>query len=109
MADSHAHDPELDSLFALAWRHWNVSVTCAICQHRRVYEGHQLWWLFHRRGWNGSLSAIRKKLYCGRCWSTDCRKTTKLRCEPTRDLPNGDPLPWPSDRDWKRAVSELRG
>jgi hypothetical protein len=109
MADSTDRhlDRQLDTLFALAVAHWNVSITCRDCQQRRVFEGHQLWWLFQRRGWNEHISAVPLRFYCKTCWSRNCRKGPRPKCERTKDLPD-QMLEWPSDREWKRAVTLYR-
>ncbi|WP_380879529.1 hypothetical protein ACFB49_22790 [Sphingomonas sp. DBB INV C78] len=88
--------------------HYNVRVACRSCPHVRIFEGHQLWWLFHRRRWDDRLEHLPRRFWCSACWMASRRKVRPNTVTLTKDDPTGDALPWPDDREWKRVVSRYR-
>jgi len=84
-----------------------LRLTCPECGHTRVLDAVALWWLFHRRGWDDTLSAARGRLHCSACWTRDGHKA-RPRITVGRDPPTGEPLPYPDAATWKRLVSRYR-
>lgn len=100
-------ESRLNNLFLMALYHWNVRVDCR-CRHHRIFEGHQLWWLYHRKLWNDHESVFARRMFCSQCWSARLVKVRPCRWEKTRDEPTGLPLPWPDEREWKRMLRRYR-
>ncbi|SNT20889.1 hypothetical protein SAMN06295912_1598 [Sphingomonas laterariae] len=101
-------DRKLTCLQHAALYHFNIRVVCPSCRRVRIFQGHQLWWLFERRRWNDRLEEVPRRLSCSRCWVADHRKVRPIRVSLVKDLPTGDELPWPDERAWKRVVSRYR-
>lgn len=91
------------TLFECAAWHANILAICRKPQCRRVaiFNPHQLWWRFHRKGWDDHLSAVGDRLKCNACKSRAAVSTTKTRA-PTVELP------WPDEREWRRAIDRFR-
>jgi hypothetical protein len=107
-ADAAYQEARLTCIVHHALYQWNIRLTCRACRHARVFEGHQLWWLFHRRRWDDQMKSIGHRFYCGRCCNTDCRKIKTPAWQRTKDPPTGVALAWPDEREWKRAISRYR-
>jgi hypothetical protein len=72
----------------------------------RVLDAVALWWLFQRRGWDGTLGLVGRRL----CWPV-CQAAGQVRRPRLtigRDAPTGAPLPYPDAATWKRLVSPYR-
>lgn len=91
------------TLFECAAWHTNILAICRKPQCRRVaiFNLHQLWWRFHRKGWDDRLSIVGDRIICKACKSSAAVSTTKTRA-PTVELP------WPDEREWKRAAGRFR-
>lgn len=96
------------TLKELALHRWNLKVSCHSCPHARVFQGHELWWLFEQRRWDDSLELIARRFWCSQCFMRSPKKVRFPRCEKTKDEPTGDPLPEPDERAWKKVVSRYR-
>lgn len=81
--------------------HYNVRVACPAWRKGRIFEGHQLWWLFHRRRSNDGLNHLPKRFWCSHCWIADRRKVKPTTVALTQNDPTGE-------REWKRVVSCYR-
>ena len=86
----------------------NISLSRRQCRHVRVFDGRYLWWLFERRRWNDELKGIGRRFWCSECQIAKARKARDPTLTITEGAPTGMPLPWPSDREWKRLVSRYR-
>lgn len=87
---------------AAAWR-YSLLVICRNhqCRHVGIFNPHQLWWLFKRKGWASSLHDTQGRMKCSRCGASGALSATKAR----------DPniaLPWPSKEVWQREVRRFR-
>ena len=89
------------SLFECAAWHRPIVATCYPCNREAVFDPHQLWWLFERKGWDDSLGCIARRLKCQQCGGR-AKVTLERNAKPTVALP------WPDERVWKRAVSRFR-
>jgi ribosomal protein S27E len=86
---------------AAAW-HLAIVVDCRRCSHQAVFSPHALWWLFERRHEDCGFRNVARRMKCSKCgagafltWSKDKEPTVQL--------------PMPSESEWKRAVSRMRG
>jgi hypothetical protein len=91
--------------------HRNLAVSCQRCKRKTVFDGHALWWLFERRGWDDRLIAISRRFRCTAC--TRAKGAGPRRSEATvtvtvTEAPATVPLPMPDERAWKRLVSRQR-
>lgn len=66
-----------------------------------MFNPHQLWWLFECKRWDDALGLVARRLKCKQCGERG-RLTLDKRDKATVDLP------WPDEREWKRAVSRFR-
>ncbi len=87
--------------------HGNVAVHCPSCGHQAVFDGHALWWLFKRKGWDDRLRAAARRFRCTRCWHEQRRRKRPLDVVVT-EAPATSELPMPHERTWKRLVSRQR-
>jgi len=89
-------------LFDAAAQHYAVKLTCLRCRHQRIFDPHALWFLFDRKGWNDWLRDVRKRCRCTGCGARN----------PALDLVHeeatGEPLPMPSESEWKRMKAQRR-
>lgn len=83
-----------------------LRLTCPACDHVRVLDAVALWWLFQRRGWDGTLGLVGRKLCCSVCQAAGQVRRPRLAIG--RDAPTGAPLPYPDAATWKRLVSRYR-
>lgn len=108
---THARDHlnrKLTCLQHAALYNYNIRVACSACPHVRVFQGHQLWWLFERRRWNDRLEDVPRRLWCTRCAFGNRRKVKPTTVTLVKEAATGDELPWPDERVWKRVVSRYR-
>jgi len=99
---------EPSTIFEAAAFKQRLKVVCQQCQRASVFDPHQLWWLFDRKGWSGIFGDAVKRFWCRRCAARVGRKVKRARIELTADEPTIT-LPSPGEYDWKRAVSRFRG
>lgn len=98
------------TVFEAALHHEPVRATCRRCGRVAIFDPHQLWWLFHRRGWDDRLTAVGQRLRCSGQLppaANDCRGQASI------DLVRSNTdatltLPWPPEAEWKRAVRRVR-
>ncbi|MDQ1231478.1 hypothetical protein [Sphingomonas sp. SORGH_AS_0879] len=83
-----------------------LRLTCPACDHVRVLDAVALWWLFQRRGWDGTLGLVGRRLCCSVCQAEGQVRRPRLTIG--RDAPTGAPLPYPDAATWKRLVSRYR-
>lgn len=81
-------------------------LTCPACGRVRRLDAIPLWWLFRTRGWDDALPDAMRRLCCETC--RDDGRIVRPRHVVTRDLPEGDQPPYPSEHEWKRIVSRYR-
>ena len=107
MADLPTAYP-LRDLFDAAVRHRSIRLSCRRCGHARVFDGHALWWHFHRREWPDRFGDVRRRSVCSSCLERLGRKVRNPRLELVDEEPTGDPLPMPTEADWKRELRRRR-
>ncbi|MCR5872273.1 MULTISPECIES: hypothetical protein [unclassified Sphingomonas] len=92
------------NLFECAAWHIAIQVICRRPQCRRVavFDPHQLWWLFERKHWDMRLGEVNRKLRCSACKAGGTMSLLRGEAKATVSLP------WPDEREWKRAVSRFR-
>ena len=98
----------LRNLWDAAVRSYSIKLTCRQCQHVRILHGVGVWWLFERKGWSDTFYEVRRRALC-----TSCLRERGCICrKPKLDLVHeeitGEPLPLPSDREWKKALARHR-
>jgi hypothetical protein len=98
----------LRTLFDAAARRYCVKLTCLRCKHVRVLHGHGLWWMFEKRGWNDRFDDLRRRAICERCFKANGRKVRWPKLELVHEKLTGEPLPLPSEQEWKRALRRVR-
>lgn len=98
---------EPTTIFEAAAHRHNIRVACSDCGHASVYDPHQLWWLFERKGWVGTFSDAAKRFWCRACGTRLGHRVKHARIELTETDPTII-LPFPDERVWKRAVSRFR-
>ena len=98
----------LRDLFDAAVRQYGVKLTCLRCKHVRIFHAHGLWYLFQKRGWRDRFNDVRRRTYCQACLDKDQLKVRLPRLELVHEAPTGDPLPLPTQPEWRRALSRNR-
>jgi hypothetical protein len=96
----------LRSLEQCALHKRTLRLTCPRCGHVRVIDAVCLWWMFHRRGWDGALPSAAARLCCAFCRERGA--TARPRITVGRDAPTGEALPYPDEATWKKLVSRYR-
>jgi hypothetical protein len=91
-----------DSLFESACWFYQVCVLCRPCGHRAVFDPYQLWYRFHRRGWEDHIRHVRTRLKCSKCSAKDVVVQFEKNRQPTVVLP------MPPEREWQRMVKRFR-
>lgn len=84
-----------------------VIPTCS-CGNLARFEPHGLWWHFERRGWDDRLLAATGRFWCRKCRSRLRTTVRPIRLDIQPSGPGDFELPWPDEREWKRAVARLR-
>jgi hypothetical protein len=79
-----------------------VKAVCEECRHAKVFDAGRLWWLFHNRGWDQSLTALGEHLKCSEC------RGKKIEVRMSFDKPTGIQPSAPTDREWKDFVRGRR-
>lgn len=85
----------------------SVIPVCA-CGHRARFEAHCLWWHFHRQGWDDQFDRAVSRFWCRICASGKKRKVRPDKIEHAAWEEGDFELPWPDEREWKKAMSRLR-
>ena len=98
----------LRDLYDAAVRHKAVRLTCGACRRAAVFDGHALWWLFHRKGWLDGFEDVRKRCICVMCLHRRGAKVKAARLDLVDDEPTDTSLPMPSEIDWKREQRRRR-
>ena len=83
-----------------------LRLTCPKCGHVRVFDAVALWWMFHQRGWDGTLGVVGRRLCCSACQAEG--RTQRPHLVIGRDQPTGAALPYPDAATWKKLVSRYR-
>jgi ribosomal protein L37E len=99
---------EPTTIFEAAAFQQRLCIVCQRCGHAAVYDPHQLWWLFERRGWVGIFSHAHQRFWCRRCSEQTGRKVKAARIELTSG-PVTVPLEFPSEESWRKALARFRG
>jgi hypothetical protein len=97
----------LRSLEHCALHRRTITVTCPSCTRVRRLDAVALWWWFEQRGWNDDLPRAYRRLYCEACLVHHGR-VFRPWAEITRDQPDPDQPPYPTEREWKRIVARYR-
>jgi|GEM_PF-949036 len=84
-----------------------LRLTCPRCHHIRILDAVPLWWLFHRRGWDGAIAAARERMRCAHC-AKGGGPPVRPGIAIVRDPPTGEQLPSPDVVTWKKLVSRYR-
>jgi hypothetical protein len=92
------------NLFECAAWHVYIQVICRRPQCRRVavFDPHQLWWRFERKHWDDGLDRVGDRMRCSACGASGSVSTLRGAVEVTVTLP------WPDEREWKRALTRFR-
>lgn len=91
-----------DTLFEAGCWYYAVCVLCRPCGHRAIFDPYQLWYRFHRKGWNDHVREVRKRLKCRGCG----KKDVVIRFE--KDRQPTVVLAMPPEREWKNMVKRSR-
>lgn len=91
---------------AAAWRK-GIKPVCK-CGHSAIFNPHGLWWRFECKGWDQQLGEARKRFWCVRCGQRSGRRVRPVRLELVEQSVGDIELPFPSDHEWKRAISRFR-
>jgi hypothetical protein len=103
MSDS-PEPPEITSLFEAARLGWNVRLTCWSCGHVRILHAASLWLKLSLKGWPDHVREVQRYGKCVPCLTERNEKIGSPRLELTRDPPTGDPLPLPTERQWREGM-----
>ena len=83
-----------------------IEVMCRRCSRIKRFDAVALWWLFQRRGWDGSLRDAAKRFRCSSCPRTGFSDAIRLQI--TRGRLDEDQPPYPDAATWKRLVARYR-
>lgn len=98
----------LRNLFDAAVRQYAIKLTCWACQHITIRHAHALWWHFERKGWPNSFKELRKRCVCVPCRKERNQIIRNPRLELVHEEVAVEPLPLPSQDEWKRALRRHR-
>jgi len=98
-------------IWEAAAMHRQIVVACCVtrCFNRGVFDPHQLWWLFQRKGWDDDFRSARFRFWCRKCSEIAGHKVKQARIELTSAEIVTHSLPWPQGADWKNFLSRHRG
>lgn len=96
------------TLFDCALYKINLRITCHRCGHSKVIDAPGHWWKCEQRGYDDSIAAFVKRLYCSTCFKKSQSKIRDLRIAQTYDYADGLLLPGPNEYQWKRYVNGQR-
>lgn len=94
-------------IFEAACFHRAVKPVCR-CGHSATFNPHGLWWLFQQRHWNDTFTSAGARFWCIVCAIATRKKVKAVRIEIVRPSEADIVLPWPDEREWKRAISRFR-
>ncbi|NLR72873.1 hypothetical protein HGI47_18515 [Novosphingobium sp. ERN07] len=94
-------------IFEAATLKHSVIPVCS-CGHSASFNPFGLWWHFQRRGWDDRLGPARQRFWCRVCHSSHRRKVHPVKLDLGRLAETDFALPWPDEREWKRAVARVR-
>ena len=89
-------------LFDAVLQHYSIRVICRRCRNAAVFHAAGLWHLFERKGWNGWLREVPRRLRCTRCGNR------RPRLELVTKEAITVALPLPTDLEWKQATRRRR-
>ena len=98
----------LRNLWDAAVRKYSIKLTCRACGHIRILHGIGLWWLFERKGWSGGFREVQRRAVCVPCRSQRKRIVRSPSLELVHEEITGEPLPLPSQQEWKKALARHR-
>ena len=98
----------LRNLFDAAVRQYSIKLTCQACQHVRILHPHALWWMFDKKGWPDSFRDVQRRAVCVPCRKLRAETVRNPRLELVHEEITGEPLPLPSEQEWRRALSRHR-
>ena len=98
----------LHNLWDAAVRGYSIKLTCRACGNVRILHGVGLWWLFERKGWSDGFREVRRRSVCLSCRQRCGKVVRNPKFELVHEEITGEPLPLPSDREWKRALARHR-
>jgi hypothetical protein len=98
----------LRNLWDAAVRKYSIKLTCRSCGHIRILHSVALWWLFERKGWSGGFNEVRRRAVCVPCRTRAGRRVRNPTLELVHEEITGEPLPLPSQSDWKKALARHR-
>ena len=101
--------PQIESIFEAARLGWNVRLTCWKCGHVRVLHAAALWLRLSLRGRPDRLIEVKRYARCVPCLAERNMKIGGPRLDLTRDPPDGEAQPLPSQRQWKEGARGRRG
>ncbi|WP_318248332.1 hypothetical protein [Novosphingobium percolationis] len=94
-------------IFEAACFHQAIKPVCR-CGHASTFNPHGLWWLFQQRHWDDRFAEARLHFWCRVCGIRTRRKIMSVRIETAKPSAVDVILPWPDEREWKRAVRRFR-
>ena len=98
----------IDTLMQCALYRRTLKISCRKCSHVRVWDAVPVWWLFQRKGWEGLMREVPRRLICSHCWAERYERVRSPRVEITGERPEKTPLGYPTEREWKRFVARYR-
>jgi len=101
-------DRRITTLMECALYRRTLRIACRKCPHVRLWDAVPLWWLFERKGWCGFLREVPPRLVCSHCWTERYERVRGPRLSISDERPGETPLPYPTEREWKRFVSRYR-
>ncbi|MXO64829.1 hypothetical protein [Altericroceibacterium endophyticum] len=90
---------------AAAWK-YQVEITCS-CGHLARHDPHGLWHFCEKKRWSDNFQDLYLRFYCLRCMVSRKQKVRPRKIDGTKE-PATIRLPWPSELEWKRAISRFR-
>ena len=100
--------PKLLSIFEAARLGWNIKLTCWSCGHVRVLHATALWLKLSLKGKPDHLMEVHRYGRCVPCLTERQVKIGGPKVELTHEALTGDPLPLPSEREWKEGLKWQR-
>lgn len=94
-------------IFEAAALHFTLKVSCIQCGNFAVFDAAGVWWYFKGKRWNDELRTAHQHFYCASCTRISRRRVGAKPLQAVKDKANKF-LPWPDQREWKRAISRFR-
>ncbi|HEY0626963.1 MAG TPA: hypothetical protein VGD10_09540 [Allosphingosinicella sp.] len=108
MSESREQPPNVTSIFEAARLGWNVKFTCWNCGHVRVLHAAALWLKMSLKGKPDHLMELKRYGKCVPCFKERDVIIGGPKVELTREKLTGDPLPLPTERQWKDGMKWQR-